>query len=550
MKIQKILPIILIFTILTGCSISTTTETTQQTTQSLEENNSEKDTTNIEQTQTTTQKQNEDITPVSGGNLNLSMRLPKTLNPLINEDYTVDNILKLIFEPLFIIDETLKPVPNIAESYSISEDGKTLIINMREGITWHNGDLITAKDVVFSLDVIKANPTSIYINVLNKVASYSSKGSQVFIEYIEPYTWAIYNLCFPIIPKNYYQNNLDLQSEVNFKPVGSGSYKFSSYRLANNLILEKTNSFKGTPYIDTINIMITPNKETDLNAFERNITDSIKVDFSEWGKLNFNKEKIDTKINTNSFEFLGFNHNLPLYKNLYFRKAIAYMIPKDEIVQNVLLGSGIKTISPINPISWNSSYEEIENYNYSVEKAIENLALANLNLSQLETTILVNAENEQRIEIADFISKRLERLGLKVVVIVKPFDEYLQILQEGTYHMFLGGIDFNMIPNFESFLTTNGIEEGGLNYFDYQDPKMDLLIGNMYKAIGEQNFLKACKEFEKYFTEQLPLVGLYFQKDILLTDGKVLGEKNPNIYSQYNDIELWHIKQEEVVKND
>ena len=477
------------------------------------------------------------------------MRIPKTLNPLINEDYTVDNILKLIFEPLFNIDENLKPVPNLASSYSISEDAKKITITMKDGLAWHNGNAITAEDVVFSLDVIKKNPNSIYGNVLNKVSAYSSKGNQVFIEYIEPYAWAIYNLCFPIIPKRYYQNNLELDSNANFNPIGSGNYKFSYYNLASNLMLEKTNNFKGTPYINAINISITPERETDLYAFERNVINALKVDFSEWGKLNFNREKIDTKIITNDYEFLGFNYDAPLYKNVYLRKAIAYAIPKDEIIQNIYLGTGIKTTSPINPNAWNSSSNEIENYEYNMQKAMENLALANVNLSQVQTTILVNAENEERIETAELIAKRLEQIGIKVLVVVKPFAEYMNILEEGSYHMFLGGIDFYTIPNFESFLMSTGKGQGGINYCNFSDAKMDLLIGNMNKAIGEENFLKATKEFETYFSEQLPMVGLFFKNDILLTDNTIIGNKNPNLYNQYNNIELWHIKQKDV-KND
>ena len=257
----------------------------------------------------------------------------------------------------------------------------------------------------------------------------------------------------------------------------------------------------------------------------------------------------NTKIITNDYEYLDFNYDAPFYKNVYLRKAIAYAIPKDEIIQNIYLGTGIKTTSPINPNAWNSSSNEIENYEYNMQKAMENLALANVNLSQVQTTILVNAENEERIETAELIAKRLEQIGIKVLVVVKPFAEYMNILEEGSYHMFLGGIDFYTIPNFESFLMSTGKGQGGINYCNFSDAKMDLLIGNMNKAIGEENFLKATKEFETYFSEQLPMVGLFFKNDILLTDNTIIGNKNPNLYNQYNNIELWHIKQKDV-KND
>lgn len=535
MKIQKILPIIFIIIILSGCSSKPVSEVnSEELSQEILSETTE--TTEAPQSQL---KQDQEIKPTEGGTLDLVMRIPKTLNPLINEDYTVDNILKLIFEPLFTLDENLKPIPNLANSYSISEDGKKITITMKDGIYWHNQKPITAEDVVFSLGIIKSNPNSIYGNVLNKISAYSSKANQVFIEYKEPYSWAIYNLCFPIIPKSYYQNNLQ---DTSFKPIGSGNYKFSSYKLASMLKLEKVSNFKGIPYINEINVLITPDRETDLHAFEKNIIDSLKVNFSEWGKLNSNREKTYTKIITNNFEFLGFNYDAPLYKNIYLRRAIAYAIPKDEIIQNIFLNTGTKATSPINPKAWNSSYNDIENYEYSIEKARQNLALANINLAEAKTTILVNSENEERIETAKLIAKRLEQIGLNVSVVIKPFEEYINILKEGSYHMFLGGIDFNTVPNFESFLTSTGKGEGGINYGNFSDARMDFLIGNMSRAIGEENFLKATKDFEIYFSEQLPLVGLFFKNDILLTDNTVLGNKTPNLYSQYNNIHLWHMK--------
>ena len=108
MKIYKLFLIIFVFTILVGCENSSKNEnqpTNVETTINQEaiENNTEQNTQNsseIVSEQITTQAKEEIQNPVEGGELVLSMRMPKTLNPLVNEDITVDNILKLIFEPL------------------------------------------------------------------------------------------------------------------------------------------------------------------------------------------------------------------------------------------------------------------------------------------------------------------------------------------------------------------------------------------------------------------------------------------------------------------
>ena len=537
MKIYKGFLIIFIFFILVGCQ-----NKNKLVEQPINENNSIDKTEEISIEQTAENIKTK--TPVEGGELILSMRMPKTLNPLINEDVTVDSILKLIFEPLFIIDsETLKPIPNLVSSYSISEDGMSVYINMRDDIYWHDGTQVTAKDVVFSLDTIKATPTSLYTNALNKVSSYSSKGNQVIINYTEPYSFFIYNLCFPIIPSSYYKNNLDIENSKSLKPVGSGSFKYSSYRLANELILEKTTSFKGTPYINSIKVIITPDNETDLYAFEKNVINSITIDFSNWGNLNYKREKISTGITSNNFEYLGFNFEKDIFKNIELRKAIAYAIPKDEIIKNIYLNNGQKTITPINPKSF-LAYSEIESYDYSIQKSIEALGKANLTKEMTNFNILVNEENNERVETAELIQKRLSQIGLNTTVVKKTFEEYKKDLESGNFDMFLAGIDFGIIPNLQSFLMSSGTGQDGINYQNFKDERMDFLLGNMYKSISEEAFIKSAIDMQQYFAEQLPVVGIFFKDQILLTDYTVKGDKKPNIYNQFNNIEKWYIEQE------
>ncbi len=549
MKIYKIFFIIFVFTILVGCQEDKIIE---DTTQTITEINSTSDTntqdTNTETISETTKAQNQQETPVEGGQLILSMRMPKTLNPLINEDVTVDNILKLIFEPLFTIDgETLKPVPNIASSYSMSEDGKTVYINIRDDVYWHDGKQLTAKDVIFSLDVIKATENSLYKSALDRVASYSSKGSQVIINYTEPYSFFMYNLCFPIIPSHYYKNNLDIENSRSLKPIGSGSFKYSSYRLANELILEKTTSFKGTPYINTIKVIITSDTQTDLYAFEKNIINSLTIDFSSWGNLNYKREKISTGINSNNFEYLGFNFDKDIFKNIELRKAIAYAIPKDEIIKNIYLSNGVKTLTPINPKSF-LAYNDMETYEYNIQKSIEALGKASLTKEMTNFTLLVNQENKERVESAELIQKRLNQIGLNVTVVKKPFEEYKADLENGNFDMFLAGIDFGVIPNLQSFLMSSGTGAGGINYQNFKDARMDFLVGNLYTATSEEAFIKASIDMQQYFVEQLPVIGIFFKEQILLTDYTVKGDKKPNIYNQFNNIEKWYIEQE--VEND
>lgn len=533
MKLKKFLLLFVILSLLSGCTSNTASNTVN------DEKTDNADSLNTEN------KQDISAVPVSGGTLNMSMRPPKTLNPLINEDYTVDNVLKLVFEPLFTIDSNQKIVPAVASDYSVSPDGLTLTVNIRSGLNWHDGKAVTADDVVFSLDTIKSAPEgSLYKNALDYVVSYSAVGSNtVLITYSSVYSPGIYNLCFPIIPKHYYANNLALDSTASFNPIGNGNYKFVSYKVVREMILEKTSNYKGNPYIDNVCVKVIPDRETELYAFEQSVTDVITVDVSEWGKFSTAKEFNPVSIDSNNFEFLGFNFNNALLSNINLRQAVAYAVPIDEIVENIYLGNAVPSITPINPNSWYSGdNENTASYPYSLTMAGQFISKTGFTSEQLTFSILVNEENNERTESAVIIANALNHIGMNVTVNKQPFESYKQLIDNNEFDMFIGGVNFSKTPDFRPFLSSTA-QETGINYFNYSDEQMDNLLYQSVSTVGDENFAYSMNELKKYLSVSLPCVGIAFKDSIVMTDSKIQGTKQPTIYNSLNNINEWYISQ-------
>lgn len=474
------------------------------------------------------------------GNLIFSIRQPSTLNPLINQDKNIDAMLNLIFEGLFVLNENLKPVPNLASNYSISEDALTITINMRDDIYWHDGAKITAKDVVYSLDTIKNNPSSIYYNSLDYISSYSSKSNTITIYYKEPFSFALYNLCFPVIPEHYYSKTSNQDSSESLNTLGSGMFKFSRYDIASKIILERTSNFKGVPKISTITAIISTDRETDLNSFEQDITNFITVSTSDLGKFSLDKETEKERVPSNNFEFLGFNLQHNLLSNINLRKAIAYLIPKDEIISNIYLENGTKANTIINPKSWLFS-SEIISYEYDIDMAIQYLKSSGITFSEEnKITILVNEENKQRIEAAKIISNRLNNIGIKNEVIKKPFVEYKQLLDNDEFDIFLGGIEFDKVPDYINFLTSSGLDKSSINYSNINDKHMDELVMKVYSSKNEDELLINIEELQEYCNKYLGFVGILFKDYLLLSNKNVKGLKGSK-YNYFTNIKEWYI---------
>ncbi|MBR1736405.1 MAG: ABC transporter substrate-binding protein [Firmicutes bacterium] len=484
---------------------------------------------------------------IGDGSITLSMRQPKTLNPLINSDYTVDNMMKLVFEPLFTLDETQRPVPDLAESYSLSSDGMTLEIRLKDGLKWHDGTDVTADDVIFSLDTIRESPSEIYKSSLGNVDGYKAVGKKtVIINYSAPYGACLYNLCFPIIPEHYYKDDLDEDSPRNFEPVGSGAYKFKSYRKVREIELEASpDYFKGEAGIKYVKIIIMNDKETDLYAFEQNITDAITIDVNEWGKFSTTSNIQAVTFNSNNFEFLGFNYNNPVFDNINIRHAIAHAIPRDEIIENIYVGNARSSIAPINPNSWLSAEDETAQYEYSLEKASEYVKASGIDTDRLKITLLVNSENKERVEAAKLIIKSLNQTGFEVTLLEKSYADYMQLLKDDNFELFMGGAVLSKTPDLRSLLLSSEQGEGGLNYFNFSEAQMDTLLHNAVNARSEGEFLTAEAEIQKYCSTQLPCIGIAFKDSILLTNTKIGGNIQPTVNNSFDNIEKWYLYEEE-----
>jgi len=93
--------------------------------------------------------------PKAGGTLIVARAADaKGLDPHKQTAFSSFRLLELIYEPLLALDQDLKVVPNLAESWAWSDEGKTLTVKLRPNVKFHNGDVLTAEDVKFTFERI------------------------------------------------------------------------------------------------------------------------------------------------------------------------------------------------------------------------------------------------------------------------------------------------------------------------------------------------------------------------------------------------------------
>jgi peptide/nickel transport system substrate-binding protein len=183
---------------------------------------------------------------------------------------TFDNnsihVMQQIMEPLFNVSADGKKLqPWLATGYDASDDGTKYTIHLRKGVEFSNGDPMTAKDVVFSINADTATGASGwgYINAaIDKVSAVDDETVEIDLKY----AWAplIADLSLfsnAIVPDNY---GGESKKEFYTHPVGTGPFVWESWKKGQSLSLTANDDYwqKGKPYLDGVKWTVVPDANT------------------------------------------------------------------------------------------------------------------------------------------------------------------------------------------------------------------------------------------------------------------------------------------------
>ncbi|WP_409228273.1 ABC transporter substrate-binding protein [Gudongella sp. SC589] len=486
----------------------------------------------------------------------------KTLNPLFIDNLSYYHFSKLIFEGLFEYDENLQPVPRLASTYTISEDGRMVEVYLRNDVLWHNGESLDSEDVVFTVQTMKrAGEDSLYGRLvrsggnagdMNILSAKALSENRVEISFREPMGNILDMLTFPIIPKELGAGALAVEDYI---PVGTGPYKFVEHVKFKEVHLESNPQYReGEPQISYITGKIFDNRELILTAFETGKLDLAPTIGVDWDKYEHNERISIYEYVSGDHELLSFNNQSVIFSSEgseSLRKAIIYSIDRQSIIDKVYLQHGTQVDTPVHPSSYLAS-SETDMYGYNIERAESLLASAgysDLDLdgvledsqgNKLRVELLVNPQSELKLKTAEMIKINLKEVGIQVEL-VHPSGENADEITENMRKMLLDG-EYNMallqweqstIPLFDEFLGTGRPE----NLAHYSDENMDLLLSGMRNTWDENSKVSIYKDFQEYYVEKVPYGSLLFRNKALLVDSGISGPLQPTYYNLYNGLE-------------
>ncbi len=516
--------------------------------------------------------------PEYGGHIILPITKINSLNPLTVNNESYFYFSKLIFESLFDFDKNFNVIKELAEDYTFKSDN-VVSIRLKDNVYWHDGEKLRAEDVAFTINTIKyANNETAYKKMWKEFAgyySYSNLNRIVDAKVIDDLTIEIWFdngvgnkleiLTFPIIPRHKFVDGAEnvqayqkALNEENYIPIGTGPYKFVSFQKSKSIELVYNEDYrKGRPYIEKITGKILRDKDLVLTAFEAGQVDIALSTGFDWDKFNENTSVRIIEFISQGCEFLGFNFRKEFF-NKYgaeLRKAIAYGIDRQAIIESVFFGHATQSDLPIHPDSWVLSGSS-NIYGFNMDKArqeLEKLGWEDRDLDgyyededgkDITLKLITNSYNPLRQKTADLIVENLNQLGIHVVkdypdnipdnLIEKDIAEHWNNVKEkiskGDFDIVLLGWNLSPVPD----LTF------AFPYLGYNNDVMNEALAQLNSS-NEEGKLKAHERVQSIILQDLPYISLFFKNQALLINNKIRGNIDPTFYDIYRNIEEWYI---------
>lgn len=428
---------------------------------------------------------------------------PKSLDPVASNDVPSHRVYLHIYDTLLQRDEKGNLVPGLAESWE-QVDPLTIVLHLRKGVKFHNGDNFTAKDVVFSLNRAKESPAVMtFFKDIKNVEVVDDYTVKIITD--KPFGPLLGYLAHKggcILSENAVKTAGDAYAQF---PIGTGPYKFVEWRSGDRVVLKANpDYFGGKPATENLVFRVISEGTNRTIALETKEVD-LAYDIEPMD-VQFIKQNNEIKLIEQpsiSISYLGFNTQKPPFDKKEVRQAIAYAIDIPSIINAVYLGAATEADSPV-PAGVPGYTKTGKKYEHDIAKAKELLAKAGYP-NGFKAKIALN-DNNIRKDTAVILQDQLKRIGIDLEVEVIEWGAYLDKLSRGEQDMFILG--WVSSPDCDAalyslFHSSNKGSAGNRTF--YENKRVDELLDQGRVNTDLEKRKEFYKETQEIIQEDIPM---------------------------------------------
>ncbi len=425
-----------------------------------------------------------------------------TLNQLDPAKTTIGDeyiFVHLAFNGLTRIDRDLATKPDLAVSWTPSDDLKVWTFKLREGVKFHNGHTLDAGDVVATMQ-----------RILDPATGSRARANLTMIEKVEavdPLTVRFtLNIPYAGFADIFAERQLrivakDEANALSTKPIGTGPFKFKSWAPGDRLEMEKNPDYfeKGLPKLDGVTMRIIPEAAARLAALESGEIDILwNLPSEAVDKFKNNANIRADSVATATWDGVILNNERPPFDNMKVRQALAATIDKEAIVELAIFGQGAPTHSPIPP-SHPYFNKALPFPKPDIARAKKLLAEAGVP-NGFEVTMQVPQEREQRVRLGVAVRDMARAAGIRINIERVPFASYAANVA-GKAPMYVDG--YFARPTIDTALYPFYHSQGSWNrqLWLYKNARVDELLDLARKTNDEGKRKQIFDEFQKIVDE-------------------------------------------------
>lgn len=451
-----------------------------------------------------------------------------------------------IFNSLLKYDKNLELEGELAKSWQVSSDQKTITFKLKPGMKWADGKPLTSADVLFTWQLVTDDKTRTPYGSDYKLVSQAEAPDPLTfrVTYLQTYAPALESWAgLHILPKHLLQGQDINTTAFARKPVGSHYYQLDQWTTGQQISLKRNPlATQGPARIERLVSRIIPDKASQFLEFVADNIDVMDLNPIQYSRILPARPELTQKIARyqeldNNYTYLGFNLKHAPFDDIRVRQAINYAIDKQELIDGVLLGLGQPIASPYKPgTRW--SNPKLQPYPFNPQLAKELLAQAGYQDTNgdgildrqgkaLSFEILTN-QNKQREMSAVLIQRRLKEIGIDVRIRVLEWASFVgRYIKTGDFDVVILGWSLSLDPDQYNIWHSSQQAPGKFNFIGYQNRNVDQLLEQGRTELNPDKRMPIYHEFSKLLLEDSPIVYLYAGYGLPAIHKRVKGIDNP-----------------------
>jgi peptide/nickel transport system substrate-binding protein len=399
-----------------------------------------------------------------GGTLILARQGEATnLDPQKVPAFTSQRIFELVYSRLTSLTADLTVQPDLAESWTVSGDGKTYTFKLRQA-KFHNGDPVTSGDVKFTFDRILTVDGSVAKSLFTDIDHVDTPDPQTVVFVLkQPNVTILPYMASPnasIVSQKVADANANDLSKKE-AAIGSGPFKLTEWVPDNYMLLQANTDYflPGLPYLDAVRINIVPDQAGLVAALRTKAADMAIIEDAQTAQSLRQEAGItlDARPSPN-YNLLFINTTRKPFDNVKVRQAISYAIDRQQIIDTVALGEGEAT-GPIAPALTQYALPVSQYPSYTRDVAKAKQLLQEANVGPIEFTMLTETtEPVYAKDVAQIVQQQLADVGIKMNIELLEFTQWVQRWLKADFDMAPGLNGGNADPDYYIFryFTTDG----------------------------------------------------------------------------------------------